>query len=50
MMIHPFLFDLQADPNESYDVRSIHPAKASELKDQLEAFNASVRQNPRGWI
>lgn len=50
MLIHPFLFDLRHDPNEAYDVRSLHPAKSAELKDRLEAFNASIRQNPRGWI
>ena len=49
MMIHPFLFDLNVDQDESYDVRKLYPQKTVEMKNHLDAFNASIIANPRGW-
>ncbi|NLO36546.1 MAG: sulfatase-like hydrolase/transferase [Clostridiaceae bacterium] len=49
MRIHPFLFDLTCDRDESYDVRRLHPQKAEELRLRLDAFNDAVLANPRGW-
>jgi len=47
--IHPFLFNLNVDKNESYDQRKHFPEKTQELKDKLAAFNKELRKNPRGW-
>lgn len=50
MMIHPFLFDLNYDPDESYDVKKNYPDKYAELKALLDKFNTSIEKNPRGWL
>ncbi|HHY83470.1 MAG TPA: sulfatase-like hydrolase/transferase [Clostridiales bacterium] len=50
MRIHSFLFDLNHDTDESYDVKTLHPEKYKELKDYLDSFNESIEKNPRGWI
>ncbi|MBN1304932.1 MAG: sulfatase-like hydrolase/transferase [Anaerolineales bacterium] len=49
-LLHPFLFDLNVDPNESYDQRSHHPDRARRMRDQLYAFNREIETNPRGWL
>ncbi len=46
----PFLFDMQIDPQESYNQTMNHPDVAEELADELERFNASLKKNQRGWI
>ena len=46
----PWLFDLEQDPNESWDVSTRHPVAMARL---AAAFEARVREdasNPRGWI
>jgi len=50
MMIHSFLFDLNVDIDESYDVKNLYPEKYRELKEYLDEFNCSVNKNPRGWL
>jgi hypothetical protein len=50
MRIHSFLFDLNYDIDESYDVKSLYPKKYNELKAYLDCFNNSINQNPRGWL
>jgi arylsulfatase A len=50
MKIHSFLFDLNNDVDESYDVKSLYPLKYAELKVHLDEFNRSIIKNPRGWI
>lgn len=47
--IHSFLFDLNNDKDESYDVKMKYPAKYAELKLQLETFGKAIKINPRGW-
>jgi arylsulfatase A len=49
MRIHSFLFDLNHDRDESYDVKILYPEKYEELRKHLEEFNEALRQNPRGW-
>jgi arylsulfatase A len=49
MMIHPFLFDLNVDPNESYDQSSHYPERTKKMRDRLYEFNRSMETNPRGW-
>ena len=45
----PFLFDLKDDPQEAYDVTNRRPEIAARLKAVLDARNAEMNENPRGW-
>ncbi|WP_062204120.1 sulfatase family protein [Demequina salsinemoris] len=45
----PWLFDLEADPSESYDVLAKYPEKAEELAAEMERRNAEMDENLRGW-
>ncbi len=45
----PWLFDLQADAQEAYDISMRKPAIAAELKAVMDAKNAEMAVNPRGW-
>ncbi len=46
----PFLFDLDTDPNESYSLIESEPAIAVELAAMLEAHDAEIAANLRGWL
>jgi uncharacterized sulfatase len=46
----PFLFDLEADPNESYSLVESEPETAAELAAMLEEWNAQMAANLRGWL
>jgi hypothetical protein len=46
----PFLFDLARDPNESYSMIESRPAIAEELSEMLEAWDAAMAENRRGWL
>jgi uncharacterized sulfatase len=46
----PFLFDLELDPNESYSLIESEPERAAELSAMLEAFDAEMAANLRGWL
>jgi uncharacterized sulfatase len=46
----PFLFDLEMDPNESYSLIESEPERAAELSAMLEAFEAEMAANLRGWL
>jgi len=50
MIVHSFLFDLNNDIDESYDVKMLYPEKYEEMKDYLDNFNKSFNKNPRGWL
>jgi uncharacterized sulfatase len=45
----PWLFDLDRDPNESYDVSDRQPAVAARLFALMQARDAEMSRNPRGW-
>jgi arylsulfatase A-like enzyme len=45
----PWLFDMQADAQEAYDISMQRPAEAARLKALLDAKNAEMAENPRGW-
>ena len=45
----PWLFDLELDPAESYDVSHAHPEEARRLRELLEARQRELADNPRGW-
>jgi len=45
----PFLFDLETDPNESYDLSGTHPEQAAKLASMLDDFETAMRGNLRGW-
>jgi arylsulfatase A len=46
----PFLFDLETDPNESYSLLEEQPERAAQLASMLDAFEADMRANLRGWL
>lgn len=46
----PFLFDLQSDPNESYNMIETQPRLAEQLATQLDTFEADMKANLRGWL
>jgi len=45
----PWLFDLEADPDESYDIRARQPAVYQRLKRIAGQFDHDQAINPRGW-
>jgi arylsulfatase A-like enzyme len=45
----PFLFNLNHDTNESYDVQNIYPELAEVLAKQLADKQEAMKNNPRGW-
>jgi uncharacterized sulfatase len=45
----PWLFDLQSDPDESYDVSERYPELAQRMRQLLEARRRELEENPRGW-
>lgn len=49
-LLHPFLFDLNLDPDESYDQRAHYPERAKQMRDRLYEFNWELEHNPRGWL
>ncbi|MFO8018043.1 MAG: sulfatase [Promethearchaeia archaeon] len=49
LKLGPSLFDLDADPNESYNLISHFPEKGQRLKDQLEKMKDHLSDNLRGW-
>jgi arylsulfatase A-like enzyme len=46
----PFLFDLEKDPNESYNQAMNYSKIDSELGSELRTFQASLKKNLRGWL
>ncbi|MEH6586574.1 MAG: sulfatase [Halioglobus sp.] len=44
-----WLFDLQSDPGESYDVSARYPDKLSELRVEFKRKKAEMSANLRGW-
>jgi arylsulfatase A len=46
----PFLFDLELDPDESYSLIESEPERAAELSALLDAFDAEMAANLRGWL
>ena len=45
----PWLFDLELDPDESYDVSARHPETFERMGKMLEARRRSLEYNLRGW-
>lgn len=45
----PWLFDLERDPDESYDVSGSRPEIADRLRRLLEDRRRELETNPRGW-
>ncbi len=46
----PFLFDLALDPNESYSLIESQPEVARTLSQMMDAWDAEMEENVRGWL
>jgi uncharacterized sulfatase len=46
----PWLFDLEVDPSESYDVTSRRPDVAARLAAELADWRAELESSPGGWL
>ncbi len=46
----PWLFDLDRDPDESYDVSMKHPTVLGGLLRTMRELDTEIAENPRGWI
>ena len=46
----PWLFDLETDPDESYDITIRRPEIAQRLATELDVRRQKWQDNPRGWI
>ena len=44
-----WLFDLDLDPQESYDVSARHPEALSRLREAFELKREAMLTDPRGW-
>ncbi len=46
----PFLFNLETDPGESYDLIEAEPQIAASLARMLDRWDAAMDANVRGWL
>lgn len=46
----PFLFDLEQDPGESYNLIDAYPEIANDLLNMLDDWEAEMTNNVRGWL
>lgn len=46
----PFLFDLERDPSESYNLIETYPDVARNLTNMLDEWEAELKVNLRGWL
>jgi uncharacterized sulfatase len=46
----PFLFDLEKDPSESYNLMETYPEIALQLSQMLDDWEAEIDDNVRGWL
>jgi hypothetical protein len=46
----PWLFDLEQDAQESYDVSEVHPEAFAELAQLATDHRAGLARSPRGWL
>lgn len=46
----PFLFNLEKDPNESYNLIDSYPEVAQQLAKMLDVWEAELDSNLRGWL
>lgn len=46
----PFLFDLELDPNESYNMIESEPVIAAQLVKMLDNQDIEIEKNVRGWL
>jgi len=45
----PWLFDLERDPDESYDLSLKSPEELERLLGAMDRFDSELAENPRGW-
>ncbi len=45
----PWLYDLEQDPTESYNLHSNHPDIGEKLSGMMDEWEKSIKSNPGGW-
>ncbi len=46
----PYLYNLETDPEEAYNVSDLYPEIAQEMKETIDAYKEEIKSNIRGWI
>jgi arylsulfatase A-like enzyme len=46
----PWLYNLETDPGESYNLKDSHPDVLKEMQGVFEVWEKHMQENPRGWI
>lgn len=46
----PLLYDMDLDPNESYDVMETYPEIGKKMLAMMETWEREMLKNPRGWL
>lgn len=45
----PFLYNLDTDPEEAYDVTTHFPQQAEKMREKIADFKVGLKENIRGW-
>jgi hypothetical protein len=45
----PWLYDVESDPQESYNLKDNHPDVIEEMKRKFHKWEAQMKQNREGW-
>lgn len=45
----PWLYNLETDPDESYNLKDNHPDVLKELQQKFQEWEKHMRENPGGW-
>ena len=45
----PWLYDLEADPQESYNLKTNYPEVIRELQGKFQECDDAMQKNPGGW-
>jgi arylsulfatase A len=45
----PWLFDVETDPGESYNLKDDHPEVIAEMEKAFHAWEKEMKANPAGW-
>jgi arylsulfatase A-like enzyme len=46
----PWLYDLEADPSENYNLKDNYPDVLEEMQQKFRAWETHMKDNPGGWL